>query len=360
MRVLIVRLSAMGDIIHAMPAVSAMRQLWPEAHLGWAIEERWMPLLTSRPRDHLQGPAGPEQPLVNQIHIINFKQWRRRPFSSATMRAMIAAHRELKAQHYDAAIDLQGAVRSALLAKASGARRVIGEARPREYPASWWFDKKVKTRGEHVIEQAHEIVSALLDHQPPVAKAEFPRDELAEQWAAGFLGGNLRNDLGDNLRKPTRQYAILNPGAGWGAKCWPAERYGVVARKLAEQGTGCLVNVGPGENGLGREVVARSNGSAAMVECSLPQLIALTRGAALFIGGDTGPMHLASALQVPVVGIFGPTDPKRNGPFNSPSVILRHPESKRDHSRRSEPEQGLLTITIEEVVEAALGLLGRK
>jgi heptosyltransferase-1 len=96
------------------------------------------------------------------------------------------------------------------------------------------------------------------------------------------------------------------------------------------------------------------------VECSIPQLIALTRRAALFIGGDTGPVHLASALQIPVVAIFGPTDPRRNGPFNSPNIVLRNPDSKRDHSRRTEPEQGLLTITVDEVVEASLQLLASK
>ena len=107
------------------------------------------------------------------------------------------------------------------------------------------------------------------------------------------------------------------------------------------------------------QAVARVNEKVAtVIECSLAQLIALTRRASLFIGGDTGPLHLASALIVPVVAIFGPTDPARNGPYGGRSVVLRHPESKRDHSRRSEPEQGLLSIGVEEVCEAAFNLLG--
>ncbi len=348
MRTLIVRMSAMGDVIHAMPAVSALRRLCPDAYLGWAIEERWMPLLTARSRENLSGPRGPEQPLVDRVHIVNLKQWRRSAFSAATRCAITALRQELRAEHYDAAIDLQGAVRSAILARMSGARSVIGEASPREYPARWWFSKKVRTRGEHVIEQAHEVVSAFLQRESPIVRTEFPHDPAAEAWVSAFL------------RDPGQRYAILNPGGGWGAKCWPAARYGAVARKLADQGIRCLVNVGPGESPLGAEVVSASQGAAEIIECSLPQLIALTRGASLFIGGDTGPMHLASAMQVPVVGIFGPTDPRRNGPFNSPSINLRHPESKRDHSRRSQPEEGLLTITMEEVVKAALELLGRK
>jgi heptosyltransferase-1 len=118
------------------------------------------------------------------------------------------------------------------------------------------------------------------------------------------------------------------------------------------------VNAGPGERELAQAVCAGSEQTCKTIECSLGQLIALTRRAALFIGGDTGPMHLASALNVPVVAIFGPTDPGRNGPYGGRFVVLRSAESKRDHSRRSEPEKGLLTITVQQVIDAAFALLG--
>jgi heptosyltransferase-1 len=109
---------------------------------------------------------------------------------------------------------------------------------------------------------------------------------------------------------------------------------------------------------LALEVIRANQDSARAVECSLAELVALTRRASLFVGGDTGPMHLASALGVPLVAIFGPTDPARNGPYVGRFVVLRSPESKRDHTRRSEPERGLLSITVEQVTEAALSLLG--
>ena len=112
-------------------------------------------------------------------------------------------------------------------------------------------------------------------------------------------------------------FAILNPGAGWGAKRWPAERYGRVARALAEDGVRAILNYGPGEEDLAREAEAASAGAAMPMKCSITELIALTRRARLFIGGDTGPLHLAAALQVPVVAIFGPTDPARNGPYRN-------------------------------------------
>jgi heptosyltransferase-1 len=150
---------------------------------------------------------------------------------------------------------------------------------------------------------------------------------------------------------------ILSPGAGWGAKQWPVERYGVVAKALAAEGVHSLVNYGPGEEELAAAVESASDGAARRISCSIAELIALTRRAKLLIGGDTGPTHLAAALKVPVVAIFGPTNPARNGPFNTRSIVLRSASSMTDHSRHREPERGLLQITPEEVVLAARELL---
>src|SRR5690242_2811983 len=187
MRLLIVRLSAMGDIIHAMPAVSALRRHIPDAFIGWAIEERWAPLLTSRCAQKIGTRGGPEQPLVDAIHLVNLKQWKRAPFAKATRQSIAATRRELRGQRYDAAIDLQGAIRSAVLAKISGAAKLIGEANPREYPARLWFDQKVETRRVHVIEQAHEVICGFLNQQLPIVSTEFPRDPVAEQWAENLV-----------------------------------------------------------------------------------------------------------------------------------------------------------------------------
>jgi heptosyltransferase-1 len=155
-----------------------------------------------------------------------------------------------------------------------------------------------------------------------------------------------------------RDFAILNPGAGWGAKQWPSERYGLAARDLAKDGMRSLINYGPGEEELAVAVESASAGAARKISCSISELIALTRRARLFIGGDTGPMHLAAALQIPVVGIFGPTNPARNGPFGTSSIVLRSSTSKNSHARRRDPEKGLLEISSEEVIAAARKLLG--
>ena len=348
MRTLIVRLSAMGDIIHAMPAVAGLRAALPDSRIDWAIEERWTSLLTARPPAEAAKDMvlSPEQPLVNVVHPVHMRRWRRSPFSSITRHEMRALRDHLRELKYDHVIDLQGAIRSALLAKASGAKVRAGALHPRELPASWWYNVKAHTPARHVVDQAAETVSAALGRNIDPALATFPISAEAEHWADELL------------RDLSPQFTIVNPGAGWGAKCWPAERYAILVRTLGEHGIHSLLNAGPGELELAHEVGRGSEKFVRIAECSLPQLIALTRRATLFVGGDTGPMHLASALSVPVVAIFGPTDPSRNGPYGGRYAVLRSPESKRDHSRRREPEAGLLNITVDQVIEAALSLLG--
>jgi heptosyltransferase I len=343
LRVLVVRLGAMGDILHSLPAVTALRRAHPGWFIGWAIEPQWRGLFCAEGGE----PGTPGMPLVDRIHILPAKQWAHRPVSGSTWREMRRVRQELRGLRYDAAVDLQGAVRSAIFARWAGSGRVIGEEQPREFAAKWLFDERVATRGAHVIEQSLEVANAIAHEELAMTMPLLPRAAEAEQRAAA-------------LRQPL---ILLSPGAGWGAKRWPPERYGAVAQHLADGGYHVVINSGPAEEELAQEIVATSGGAAQTLPAAeMGDLIAVTRRAALAIAGDTGPLHLACALGIPVVGIFGPTDPARNGPFHCRSRVLRHPGSKRDHTRRSQPEAGLLTITPEAVTEAALALLreGRK
>jgi heptosyltransferase-1 len=343
-RLLIVRLGSMGDIIHTLPAVTALRRAFPEASIGWVVEERWAELLCilSEPRS---GPRSPRRPLVDRVHTVNTKAWRASLLSIQTWEQIAAGLSELRAQRYDVAVDFQGAIRSALLARWSRAPVVYGVAQPRESVASMFYTRQVIARGSHVVEQNLSLAEAVAHRPLEMPKIEFPHDPAAEKQ----LGDRLRRDLGD--------FALLNPGAGWGAKRWPAERYGQVARRLAEEGVKSLINFGPGEEPLMRAVESASEGTAQGIACSLTELIALTRRARIFIGGDTGPMHLAAALGIPVVAIFGPTNPARNGPFGTRSIVLRSPDSPTTHSRRAQPDPGMLEISSDEVVAAARELL---
>jgi lipopolysaccharide heptosyltransferase I len=334
LRVLIVRLGAMGDILHAMPAVTSLRESHPHWFLGWAVEPRWQVLFRS---------ASGDMPLVDRIHQVKAKEWARSPVARATFREIGEIRREFRTERYDVCVDLQGAVRSALVGRLAGAPRMIGEDEPREQPARWLFAERVRTQGLHVIEQALEVCSAVAGEELTVLEPLLPRDRESEAWT-------------DHLLRSEKS-VLLSPGAGWGAKRWPAQRYGALAGCLHRAGYQVLVNAGPGEKEIAAQVIEASGGLAQVPDFTLERLIATTRRIRLLIAGDTGPLHLACALGKPVVGIFGPTEPRRNGPFGVPFRVLRHPESKRDHSRRAEPEAGLLTITVDEVFAAAMELL---
>ena len=337
LRVLVMRLSAMGDILHALPAVTALREAHPEWHIGWAVEPQWKPLLAAEGAT-VRGPA---MPLVDRVHVIPARKWARSPLTTKTLRDLRCTRRELREERYDVCVDLQGAVRSAVIARWAHAGRLIGEEVPRERIARWFFIERVKTRGVHVIEQAIEVLNTVAGDALPVRLPLLPVDAQAERKA-------------DAMSAP---FVLINPGAGWGAKRWPAERYAAVAARLRDAGYRVVVNAGPGEEALANEVAALSNGAPVALRSSIAELIAVTRRSALVIAGDTGPLHLACALGKPVVGIFGPTDPARNGPFGGSFRVLRHPESRRDHTRHAAPEAGLLTITPDAVMYAAMELL---
>lgn len=352
---LIVRLSSMGDVIHTLPAVQALRNAFPESNVGWIIEERWAELLCG-PGTPFRGPRSAARPLVDWVHTVNLVGWRKSLFGIATLQNIAKVWNDVRAAHYDVAVDLQGAMRSALLARWSGARTVYGAAEPRESPASLWYTRQAITSGVHVIEQNLSVITTITTRNVETPRVEFPHDPDAE--------ARINQRLAE---KNITDFAILNPGAGWGAKRWPAERYGQVARQLTSLGVRTIFNYGPGEQALAlaaQAASASSNGTnkpdcmpVEAMNCTISELIALTRRARLFIGGDTGPLHLAAALSVPVVGIFGPTDPARNGPYGTRSIVLRNPSSATSHARSSQPDAGLLEIGVDTVVAAARALL---
>ena len=342
---LIVRLSSMGDVIHTLPAAQALRDAFPRAMIGWLIEERWAELLCA-PGTPRRGPRSPQRPLVDWVHTVTLRKWRSSLASLPALQQIAKSWNDVRSMHYDVAVDLQGAIRSAVLARWSGARVVYGAAEPRESPASLWYTRQAIARGAHVIEQNLAVAEATAQQKLPVPTVQLPRDPEAEQRIDKRLA---EAGIGE--------YAILSPGAGWGAKRWPAERFGGVARALSADGIRAIINYGPGEEVLAREAEAASGRTAAAMFCSISELIALTRRAKLFIGGDTGPLHLAAALQVPVVAIFGPTDPARNGPYGTKSVVLRSATSLTSHKRRAQLDEGLLGISVDAVIDAARALL---
>jgi heptosyltransferase-1 len=338
----------MGDILHALPAVTAMRLAHPTWQIGWVVDPRWQALFKAESREQ-RAEIGRDSamPVVDRLHFASTSAWKRRPLTIATAAEINALRLELRAAKYNAVVDLQGAIRSAAIVRLTGCPRRIGEAKPREWPAQWLFTERVSTRGAHVIEQDVELVSAVAGDALHPADPLLPVDSEAEGWCDGWLRASFAGE--------PRPIALIAPGAGWGAKRWPPQRYAEVAAGLKQRGFLVLVNVGPGEEHLAAPIA--SGGAAVPLIATLPQLIALTRRIALCIAGDTGPLHLACALGRPVVGIYGPTDPSRNGPFGTRAKVLRCPGSRRDHKRRAAPDPGLLTIAPEDVLGAADELL---
>jgi heptosyltransferase I len=344
-RILMVRLGSMGDVIHALPAAQALRDAFPQATIGWLIEERWAQLLCV-PGAPRRGPRSPARPLVDWVHTVDLRAWRESLFTLPTIQQIARVWNDVRSAKYDIAIDLQGAIRSAILARWSGARAVWGAAQPWEPPASLWYTRRVVTHGAHVIEQNLSLVQAVAQRKLDHAIPQLPYDLRSEHVIERLLTESGVSD-----------FAVLNPGAGWGAKRWPPERYGLVAKSLGCVGVRSIINHGPGEEELARQSQAASCGAGIPLKSSISELIALMRRAKLFIGGDTGPLHLASALHVPVVAIFGPTDPARNGPYGTRSIVLRNPASRTTHARHSQPDLGLLDISVDVVVRAARELL---
>ena len=303
----------MGDILHALPAVTALRQAHPDWHLAWAVDPHWAPLLP--------------QHLIDTIHLVPTKAWNKRPFAPATFAGILTLRRTLRAAHYDLAVDLQGTIRSAMIGRLAGTPRFFGSEAPREPQARLLYLTRIPLRQPHVIGQAAELLSAATATALTPAPVTLIPSPAARTWFEAEIG--------------SPGYILLCPTAGWGAKQWPAGHYSQLAAELRARG---------------HEV--RTNSSS---DCTIEQLLALTTYAALVIGGDTGPIHLAAAQGIPTLALFGPTDPARNGP-NFPSACtrtLRHPSSRLDHRRHPQTDPGLLQITVEEVLEAALILLSQ-
>jgi heptosyltransferase-1 len=328
----------MGDILHAMPAVLRLRTIFPKAKLGWVVEKRWSALLENNIEMN-----GLVMPLVDEIHLVDTRAWRTHLMSGA-MGEVRSALRSIRRQKYEIALDFQGSIKSAIISRLSGAPQRYGFAEPWETPASFFYNNKVRSTAPHVVEQNLELASAITKSPGGIPAGV----------KLSFVSG-MEKEFADELK--SSPYVILNPGAGWGAKQWPVERYAEVALALGKEGFRSLINFGPGEEELARALEQSSQGHAFARQFGLRQLKAATWRAALFIGGDTGPLHLAAALNVPVVALFGPTDPARTGPYGTRSIVLRDPASITSHKRNRETEAGLKNISAEQVIAAARELL---
>jgi heptosyltransferase-1 len=345
-RVLIVRIGAMGDVLHAMPAVAALRVMHPDWFIGWAIEPRWSDLLpiVGDPNDlHQLGNRYAKKALVDRWYRVPASVWKRHPLSRKTQVGINELRTVLRDERFDICVDMQGALKSAVVGWMAKAPVFAGPAAPREKFARKLYSRPVELAATHVVEQGCELLGAAVGETLTPTRVRLPMDDRDESFVDEAVGGE--------------RFCLISAGGGWGAKLWPAERYGAVAAALGRVGVRTVVNASPGGSPEADQVVAASEGFARALPCSVGQLIPLIRRASVVIGGDTGPLHLAAVLEKPVVAIFGPTDPARNGPYGTRQRVLRDESSTTSHKRVKEPEAGMLQITVKDVVAAALEML---
>jgi heptosyltransferase I len=335
MKILIIRVGAMGDVLHALPAVSALRRARPDWEIDWVVDPRWAPLLVDG--------AG-KGPVVGRVHLAQTKKWTKAPAAPATLRSIFELRRALRAESYDLAVDMQGTLRSAVIGRMSGSGQLAGYSDPREAMAAKFYRTKLERKGRHVIEQGVALLGEACGVALEPGGVELPHEEWADHWAAEVVGD--------------RRTCLLAAGAGWPAKCWAVKKYGALAVELKAMGMDVVVNAPRKDDALAAAVVEASGGAARVVVCNVTGLIALMRRMTVLVGGDSGPTHLAAALGVPLVALFGPTDPERNGPRGpGAKVELRDPASVTSYKRSNSEDAGLEKISVGGVLDAVRSLM---
>lgn len=324
-RILIVRLSAIGDALHGLPVLNALRDAMPQAHLAWVVEGRVANLLRGhRALDEL---------------ITLPRRWLNSP------RAILDLRRRLRAQNFDVTIDVQGLTKSAIAAWLSGAKRRIGfDGKDGREISRWLNNELVTPTRTHVVDRNLELLAPLGIKNPQV---RFDLDDTPAD--AQSVGQILRNCS-------LERFAVINPGAGWPSKLWPPQRYAAVARYLGEQhDLRTLVIWGnDAEHRLAEQVVAGSGGHSLIAPpTSLSEVAAIARRAVLFVGSDTGPLHLAGAVGTPCVGLYGPSPLDRNGPYGPRHAGVQNVRlSGSSRERRQAGPESMDAISIDDVCAA--------
>lgn len=332
-RILIVRLSAIGDVIHGMPVACALRERFPDAFLAWVVEERAGALLHGH------------QALDELIALP--RGWLKSP------RTVWRLRRRLRAINFDLAIEAQGLTKAAIVARLSGAGRRIGFGDPWGRELSRWLNTElVDTTAEHAVDRNLQLLLPL-GIRPRAVRFQVP-EHLMDRVAAEQMIREAGLEDG---------FAIINTGAGWPSKLWPSDRYAAVARHLGRNRElrTMVLWAGRQERPLAEQVVAGSDGHAQIAPpTTLTELAALARRCRLFIGSDTGPLHLAAAVGTPCVGLYGPWPAKKHGPYGPQHVALQKMFFEGStRQRRNASSKYMEAITVEPVCEACDRILKR-
>ena len=302
-KVLIVRLGALGDIVHALPAQQLLHSRLPNASIDWLAEPAYIPLLRCAPGIRTAWP-------------VDLRRWKSDDLDAPSVVRLI---RSLRLQRFDMVVDFQGLLKSAVLARIAGRGRVVGfrAERFKEKGTGWLYTLREDGEsdlGQHVIDGNLGLIKRFVggSQATPLVPFQIPRED--QEYVSRRL-----SDF--EIRNPV----LLNPGAGWVTKRWPASEYGRLARMIVERlGFPVAVTYGPGEEGLVEEMrEAAGTKNLAAFPTTITQLAALCRVSRLLVAGDSGPLHLAVSTGTPVVAILGPTAAARNGPYCEADIVVK-------------------------------------
>ncbi len=339
MRILIVKLGSIGDIVHTLPSLAAIRRSLPDAEVSWAVEERSAEILRANP-------------LIDNLIEVDTHTLRS---GMAVDEILVEAGKQIKnlrKYKFDIAIDFQGLLKSAAIAKLSGARKRWGFTRAamREPMSRILLTNSVQPpAGVNVIEKNLALAGKVLNITVPGEQFEFP---IATSENDVVEASEIIEKAGG------REFAILNPGGGWVTKLWHAEKFGGLADRLWDElGMVSIITTGPNETVLADEAAANSrSGKLVKTQPSLKGFFELAKRARLYVGGDTGPTHIAVAARAPVVGLFGPTAWGINGSPNPDDICVERNDidCRVDCNRRTCSKWICMDSDVESVFEASV------
>lgn len=292
-KILIIKPSSLGDIIHSLPVLNSLNECFPYAEIHWLIARNFADLLD----DHQ---------MISKLWIIDKDRWKRPLYFFSTIKDLCRLHKELKKEGFDIVIDLQGLFRSGIITFLTGSPVRIGFKEARELSYLFYTHRVEGGRDVHAVERYLKILSAI---QCPSREVTFPIP----------VRENYRKIYSEMLKE---EYAVIAPGARWDTKRWAAERFAYIARKLPFKS---VIVGGRDDISIAEDIVHSSDGKAISLsgKTDLKGLVEIIRGARFVLCNDSGPAHIGAALGVPVFALFGPTSPVRTGPYGKNVVVLR-------------------------------------
>jgi lipopolysaccharide heptosyltransferase I len=329
-RILIVKPSSLGDIVHSLPFLNSLHSCFPDATIDWVIARGLEGILEGHP-------------MINRLVVINKDDWRRISRTVETMKELVDLGRVLKDGRYDLVIDLQGLLRSGLMTKATRAPMRVGFSEAREGSRFFYTQTVRGGREVHAVDRYLKIAVALGCSATDVI---FPLPEPAR------VPKQIRD-----IRSELTDYIVIVPGARWETKIWPVERFGELAKLIPLRS----IVIGSGaDRRRAEEIVIRSGGRALSLagKTTLPELVELMRTSRCVVTNDSGPMHIAAALDIPVVAIFGPTSPVKTGPYGKRHIILKSTRPCAPcYKKRCDNVRCMQDITVDMVIEKTRELL---